>query len=326
MAAPTLSPAQLGNLAIIASVAKAAGVNPYTPIADAYAAESSLMNSPPYWDTNGPSVGLFSLHSTSSVLGKPAVGGELANVPGKNLAAQEIAAQNPLINALTAIKNFATAQRTLGPSASPGLVAFTAEGAAAGPGGAWEQTYIAKVNAAYAQFQASPQISSLVTAAEALPPSQAATAVSRGTLGGARTTIVVPSSTSTGTNPGDTTSPTTLAAQGGSVAQTSFYVNALGPPSGVTHGGLLGALELFNAWLNPPIQKGGAASVPIVGGILGIFTGQTEANVIALLQVVFVRGMIVLIGLLVVVGGLLVLTRGGPASLVLSTVKGAVAA
>jgi hypothetical protein len=91
-------------------------------------------------DVNGPSVGLFQLHSLAVAAGSKATGGELADVPGKNIATQIKNAKNPVTNATIAISHLAAVLKA-NPNESGGQIAATA-GGPANPA-----AYIADINA-----------------------------------------------------------------------------------------------------------------------------------------------------------------------------------
>lgn len=125
---PALSQSQV--VAAITQAATQAGVNPNLLIADAQQ-ESGL--NPYAVGDGGTSFGLFQLHE----------GGELDALPG-SLQQQKAEAFDPLTNAETAVKSFASAIAGH-PTASAGEIAYLAERPAANLQG----SYVSAVNANY---------------------------------------------------------------------------------------------------------------------------------------------------------------------------------
>jgi len=280
----TLTPAQLSNAAIVASVAQSKGVNPYTFVADAFA-ESNLQNVPAYFDTNGPSVGLFSLHSTSGNLAAKATGGELAYVPGKNLAAQELAAQNPLVNATVAVANF---QQKQAQGLTGGALALAAEGASPTSYSA-QGGYATYVNTLQTQLQGSSAFAKILSAISGKTPQQVTGLASAGTLPGGAQTVIIPSA------PPGSTSPTTPNA----VTPSAAYA---GTPAGTNP--LLAILQAWNAGLNP--QGIGLSLNPFT--LFGLVSSTA-----GVLEIVVVRAAFAIMGLVVVAAGFFLLVRGGGA-------------
>jgi hypothetical protein len=99
-------------------------------LATAYTESGFKPNSPFHFDVNGPSGGLFQLHSLTVPSTSKATGGQLADVPGANILAQEKNALNPVTSASVAISHIADTLATMGSVPSPGQVAAASQGPA----------------------------------------------------------------------------------------------------------------------------------------------------------------------------------------------------
>ncbi len=99
-------------------------------LATAYEESGFKPNSPVHFDVNGPSVGLYQLHSLTVPSTSKATGGQLADVPGANILAQEKNALNPVTSASVAIGHIADTLAELGSIPSPGQVAAISQGPA----------------------------------------------------------------------------------------------------------------------------------------------------------------------------------------------------
>jgi hypothetical protein len=99
-------------------------------LATAYTESGFKPKSPVHFDVNGPSVGLFQLHSLSVPSTAKATGGQLADVPGATIVQQEKNALNPVTSASVAISHIADTLAALGSIPSPGQVAAASQGPA----------------------------------------------------------------------------------------------------------------------------------------------------------------------------------------------------
>jgi hypothetical protein len=99
-------------------------------LATAYTESRFKPKSPFHFDVNGPSGGLYQLHSRTVPNTSKATGGQLAEVKGKNIIAQERNALNPVTSATVAISHLADTLASMGPLPDPGEVAAASQGPA----------------------------------------------------------------------------------------------------------------------------------------------------------------------------------------------------
>jgi hypothetical protein len=125
--------------AAVIAAAKKAGVDPLLALADAQH-ESGL----------NPKSRVRDFYSDGSFAGY-STGLFQLNEHGEGAGMSIADMMNPSINATVAMRSFAKVAKAH-PNWSPGQIAFAAEGAAAGPGGAWKKAYINDVNARYAKL------------------------------------------------------------------------------------------------------------------------------------------------------------------------------
>ena len=99
-------------------------------LASAYTESRFKPKSPFHFDVNGPSGGLYQLHSLSVPDTSKATGGQLAEVPGATIVQQEKNALNPVTSSSVAIAHLAATLKKMGSVFSPGQVVAASQGPA----------------------------------------------------------------------------------------------------------------------------------------------------------------------------------------------------
>jgi hypothetical protein len=99
-------------------------------LSSAYVESGFKPKSPFHTDVNGPSGGLFQLHSLTVPSTSKATGGQLAEVPGATIVQQEKNALNPVTAARVAIGHIADTYASMGSMYSPGQIVAASQGPA----------------------------------------------------------------------------------------------------------------------------------------------------------------------------------------------------